>query len=303
MSPARAYSLVRPNKSLALRFVTRFAPEYLELLREAQRANGWQRVAAGIADLRRRLNIDGYVALYDSERHLYGCFVAGVLDVQGMKELDAELLRLKPSELQDELEALNESIFETASEDLWPESEDDAKAFAVELQALPDSERAEQARRIQYFWCAAIAFFYNTVSVMVHGEKLTSLVPKALSGDRNAFLKAVHVDKALLQGHPRFKQRFEDAQINGDTDFLHGLSYRLAASPTRGKIRFPGLYITFAMLEMLGWLNDLRHEEILDLCDQAGLGRWQNRIEDVNYLTKQLLRYRRMQTSGGLSMR
>lgn len=293
---------IRPDKSLAVRLVTRFAPEYLELLREAQRANGWRRVAAGIAEVRRGLNIDGYVALYDSEKHLYGCFVIGVLGVQEMKELDAQLRSLKPAEVQDELNALSESVFQSASDEVWPESEEEAKAAATELNALPEPERGEAIKRIQYFWCAAIAFFYNTVSVMVHGEKLTSLVPKAINGDQDAFLKAIHVDKALLHAHPRFKERFEDAQVNGDTDFLQGLSYRLAASPARGKIRFPGLYITFAMLEMLGWLDELRHEEILDLCDAAGLDRWQNRIEDVNYLTKQLGRYRRMQSSGGLSM-
>ena|ERR1051325_2611039 len=107
MSPANAYSLVRPNKSLALRLVTRLAPEYLELLREAQRANGWQRVAPGIADLRRRLNIDGYVALYDSESISTAAWSRGVLRLQGMKALDADVRRLKPSELQDELDALN----------------------------------------------------------------------------------------------------------------------------------------------------------------------------------------------------
>jgi len=293
---------IRPKKSLAIRFVARFVPEYVGLLREAQRANGWQRVATGIAELRRKLNIDGYVALYDSEKHLYGCFVVGVVGFQGMKDLDADLRKLKPSELQEEINALNESVLESASEDIRPESEEEAKALAAELDELPEGERAEAIKRIQYFWCAAIAFFYNTVSVMVHGEKLTSLVPKALDGDRQSFLKAIHVDKALLHAHPRFRERYEEASVNGEAEFLRSLAYRMGASPTKGKIRFPGLYLTFAMLEMLGWLDELRHEEIMDVCDAAGLDRWQNRIEDLNYLTKQLRSYRRMQALGGLSM-
>ena len=32
--------------------------------------------------------------------------------------------------------------------------------------------------------------------------------------------------------------------------------------------------------------HELKHNELLDLCDSARLDRFQNRIEDVNYLTK-----------------
>jgi len=56
------------------------------------------------------------------------------------------------------------------------------------------------------------------------------------------------------------------------------------------------------MLEVMGWLDEFRHEEILNLCDDAGLDRWQNRIEDVNAVTKQLKRYRKYQKTGGVSM-
>ena len=53
----------------------------------------------------------------------------------------------------------------------------------------------------------------------------------------------------------------------------------------------------FGILESFQWLNDLKHEEILDICDEAGLDRYQNRIEDVNYITKRLAEYRRWQKS------
>lgn len=56
------------------------------------------------------------------------------------------------------------------------------------------------------------------------------------------------------------------------------------------------------MLESLGWLNDLTHSEILDICTAANLDRWENRIEDVNYLTKRLAGYRKYQKTGGVSM-
>ena len=60
--------------------------------------------------------------------------------------------------------------------------------------------------------------------------------------------------------------------------------------------------MVFACLEASQWLDDFPHAEILDICDEAGLDRYENRIEDVNYLTKRLKDYRRFQKTGAMSM-
>ena len=65
--------------------------------------------------------------------------------------------------------------------------------------------------------------------------------------------------------------------------------------PLRSKIRYPGLYMLFGILDAYQWLDNMTHEEILTIVDTAGLDRYQNRVEDVNYLTKRLLEYRRWQ--------
>jgi hypothetical protein len=295
------YSTVRPDKELAKQLVVRVAPEYLELFREAQRPHGWQDLGRILGTMRTRLKIDGYVALYESDTRLHSCFALGLFGVEETKRYAAHLQTLTPDGLRAEANSFAEGGEELADE-MFPEDPEKLRQALATFEALPADSRAEVVKQAQYLCCAFIAFFYNTVSVMVHGEKLTSLVPKALDGDRQSFLKAIHVDKALLHAHPRFRERYEEASVNGEAEFLRSLAYRMGASPTKGKIRFPGLYLTFAMLEMLGWLDELRHEEIMDVCDAAGLDRWQNRIEDLNYLTKQLRSYRRMQALGGLSM-
>lgn len=143
---------------------------------------------------------------------------------------------------------------------------------------------------------------HNFLSVMVNGEKMTSLVPKAIAGDEDAFRKAVKIDRSLLSYHPYFVDRFQSAQANGEAEFLRRLSHNNSTPGLIGKISYPGLYVVFAMLESLGWLDEISHSEILDICDKAGLDRWQNRIEDVNYVTKRLAGYRRYQRTGGVSM-
>ncbi len=131
---------------------------------------------------------------------------------------------------------------------------------------------------------------------------MTSLVPKALSGDDGAFCRAVKIDRNLLAHHPYFIERKQRAQEKGEQEFLRHLSYHDSSPGLKGKIRYPGLYMVFAMLESVNWLDDLAHSEILDICDTAGLERWQNRIDDVNYVTKRLLDYRKGQKLGRLSM-
>lgn len=172
--------------------------------------------------------------------------------------------------------------------------ESKAKAMA-ELEALSDEEKKTALKHAQYFWCYFFAHFHDTLSVLVHGERLTSLVPKAIAGDKGAFCKAIQIDRSLLSYHPYFVQRRMQATENGETEFLCDIAYRERNPTFRGKIRYPALYIVFALLETVNWLNDLKHEEILDICDQAGLDRYQSRIEDVVYLTKRLNDYRRYQ--------
>jgi len=53
---------------------------------------------------------------------------------------------------------------------------------------------------------------------------------------------------------------------------------------------------------MAGLDGGFTHDQILDMCDEAGLDRYQNRIEDANYLTQRLREYRQWQKTGSLSM-
>lgn len=141
------------------------------------------------------------------------------------------------------------------------------------------------------------SFFYNTLSLMVHGQKLTTLVPLALKGDKEAFCKAVQIDRNLLDGHPYFRDTYARLLAGEDKGFLDALLYRIGNPTTRGKIRYPALYMVFTVLESFNWLDGFTASEILDICDEAKLDRFQNRIEDENFLIKRRLEYRRFQNA------
>lgn len=246
--------------------------------------------------------INSYVLLYEDERKLQAALAIGIFGTKGIKDLIDEAQTLSTEQQQQRIaDFINteESDFELPDLPLKPEIQSKINIF---LSELPEAERNDLIRQGILLWSGLFGSFFNLLSLMVHGEKLTALVPKAISGDDKAYLKAAHLDPFLLTHHPYFQKRKQIARTSGEIDFLYKLARREAGPSLRGKIRYPGLYVLFGCLEMLHWLDEFRHTELLDLCDQARLDRYQNRIEDVNYLTKRLREYRQFQKSGGLSM-
>lgn len=293
---------VRLDRGIARKFVVEFAAQYADLLRGLQREGKWLRLPEIMVSARENLKIQNYVELYNDEQrisiYLFLCFVGK----DGLKEFNADVAAMAH---EDQIELLHGLVREAQELDLdayWPDTEEAKRAAKEEFDSLPEEKKAEVIRQCQYFWSFLLAHFHNTLSLMVHGAKLTDLVPQAMAGDQDAFCKAVQIDRTLTSHHPCFRQRRLEALERGEAKFIAEVSYREKNSTLRGKIRHPGVYMVFACLEAAQWLDDLTHEEILDICDEAGLDRYENRIEDVNYLTKRLRSYRRMQKRGGVSM-
>jgi hypothetical protein len=290
-----------PKKS-ALDFAQKWTPLLAEAFHFLQIAGGRVKVASRYASIRQ--NVAGYVLLYDDERKLGMTTLYAVLGEEGIKELNHQAALFSAQEAAEFLEGIAGEEGENFLGEVldFPDTEEEWEEQERLFQALPAAEKEAAAKRSQWLFSCIFGQLFNILALMTHGAKLTVLVPQALQGDDDAFLKAVQVDRLLLTHHPYFIQRKQQAQDNGEAKFLHALAYRENNPNLKGKIRYPALFMLFGVLEAVQWLNDLRHEEILDLCDEIGLDRFQNRIEDVTYLTKRLEDYRRFQKSSGMSM-
>lgn len=293
----------RVSKEIARSLAIEFAPECADLFRLLQKKGRSIVMPEEWFALREQLKIGRYVDLYADERHVAVALLLALFGKEGAEELDHELRALPESEVQaalDEFVALGK---DEELESFFPPSTEAARQEALEQASeMTEIERVSAIQHAQWFWCYFFAQYHNCLSVMVHGEKLTSLVPKAMLGDDDAFCKAIQIDRYLLAAHPYFIARRMRAHEAGDLEFIQRLAYRERNPTLKGKIRYPGLYAVFACLESLNWLDAMSHAEILDICDEAGLDRFQNRIEDVTYVTKRLQDYRRFQKSGGMSM-
>lgn len=295
---------IRSSKTLAIKAAARLTPQYADLVHDLQKTNG--RISFSSEILAIQNYIGSYVLMYDDERKIGRAVLLVLMGADGYKEFISDINALSP---EDQQELINEisvtednDLVEAFSEFQIPSTPEEWQAGRDDLAKLPEEERKEIEKRSAYFWCFFFSSFFNTLSLMVHGARLTTLIPQAIAGDDEAFLKAIQIDRMLLIHYPYFRERKIRAQNDGETEFLRSISYRESNPPVRGKIEYPALYMLFGVLDSFQWLDDLKHKEILNICDDAGLDRYQNRIEDVGYLTKRLSEYRRYQKTGGLSM-
>jgi hypothetical protein len=156
---------------------------------------------------------------------------------------------------------------------------------------LPLTAQATVLKDSGIYMALMLFFMHNSVAVMAYGETITSLFRRAVAaqdGSDDAMCKAIRIDSGLSE-HPVFMARHQRAIQEGDESFLR--RYNNTASPLPSKIRYPGLYAMFATLDAFGMLHSMTALQLLDLCDHAKLDRWENRIEDVGYVTKRRLEY------------
>lgn len=277
------------------------------MLRDLQSSALWEKVLRKYDRPFQGEGADSYVTLFDDERKIYLTLWCALLGEEGFKALYTEFSSMSSGEQQS---WVNELVADANQDEAWswmeamfPDTPEKEKVTQREYEALNDKEKAEASKRAGFFLAFFFAAFHNILSLMVHGRKLTLLVSQAKVEDDDAFCMAVHVEPRLLKHHTYFRERYTRAQKERETGFLKRVGNALTKPPLTGRIQYPGLYMVFAMLEFAGWLEaGFTREELLDMCDEARLDRYQDRIEDTVALTKCLGDYRRWQKANNLSM-
>lgn len=275
-------------------------PDAEWLLRQLESEQGYFKFPPHLANTITNLKIQNYPLLYANENAIGIMLFKSVMSDDELKKLNAEFEAASPHERGKFVNEFASAICDGIEKFEIPKTPEEQEAARQRFESLPEDEQKEAIRVSQHFFCSFFASFFQNLSVMVHGEKLTSLVAQAVLGNDEAFVKAIQIDRRILTEYPYFKERFVRAQFDGDNDFNDLISYRVSRSPYRGKIRHKTLWLTFSMLDLAGHLNELRHSEILEICDEVGVGGWENRIQEVKHLSKRINEYREFQKRGGM---
>ncbi|MGA7750781.1 MAG: hypothetical protein WCA63_11620 [Gallionella sp.] len=291
-----------PRIKLTREFISSYLkeviPDYEEMLVFIEKNGGWISPPPKFSELVDKLKIHDYPFLYRGEETIVKALLLSFMPVEEINKLGAELESIPENEKAQFTEELIKSISESADEvfDSYPDNPEKEQAAQKVFSDLSPEEQNKAIKQAQLMLSVFLAMFYNSVSMMVHGRKLTDLVRSAEGGDDDAFCLAVQIDKRILLALPYFKERYDKAIVNGEVYFQDKLHYRVTSPLLRSKIRYKTLWLTFAVLDDSGLMDGyLKHREILDICDEVGVGGYENRIEDVVYLTKRIREYRKFQ--------
>lgn len=297
----------RIEKSIAITLASQLVPICAELLMDyMDKRNGWIKMPKEFEQIRQNSNLGGsYVLAYEEENRILSCLMKSFFPddtTQQLKQFDHELLAVKESEklkfvnsyLNEKLDGDVYHLFEKISQ-VTDENQEIARK---ELEALCEGEKKTTSLSVQLFFAYIYAYFYNHIALMVHGQKLTVLVPLALQGDKKAFCKAIQIDRNILTGHPYFRDTYARLQTGEDSNFLDAVTSYINRPPIQGKIEYPSLYMLFAVLDGFKWLDDITAREILDLYNGMGLNGDQGYIEDENSIIKKRIEYRKKQKIG-----
>lgn len=283
------------DQASAAHFIRAMAPEWAWLLQHIESEDGYVRFPPLLSRWITNLNIGNYPELYEEEARIGAMMLRALLTPEEIRELDAELVSLSPEERARFLRETITDMEAAGDAFVLPKSPGEQKRANELFNALSHEEKKDSIEFMQRFLMAVLASFYQSLSVMVHGEKLTSLVAQAKAGNDKAFAKAIQIDKRILVAIPHFKKRFEDANTEGDHKFTENVGAHMSRPPYKGKIRHKALYLAFAFLDQVGLLATMKHREILDLCIEGGLDGHANRVDDVKNLSKRLAEYRSFQ--------
>lgn len=278
-------------------FIRQLIPQYRELLDEVEREGGRFQFNHDVISFIDRLKVDNYPELYRDEEQLSKMMMLGVMPADEINSAFAEIRSLSG---EDKVKAQANLINEFAQIGIalgqqLPATDQEKQAAAEAFKSLSPEEQQQALVQSQVFMSGILPTFFQVVSVMVHGRKLTDLVRAAETGDDDAFVLAVQIDKRILT-LPYFVKRRQRAELEQDSEFLKRLNYRLNNPMFRGTVEHKTLWLTLAVLDMCQFLDgSFKHRELLDFCQSVGAVGVDNDIQDESSFGKVLRRYRRFQ--------
>lgn len=270
-------------------------PDWEWFLEHLEDAKGRFRFRSGVTKAIKNLKVESYPLLYENEAAMGTALALAFFSQEELKELDAEFRTASSEERGEAVREFGEAASALVDATEFPETPEQEAAARAKFETFTAEEQQNATRTVQFLLAGGLALFYEQLSLIVHGEKLSSLVAQAKSGNDAAFAKAVQIDGRILTAIPYFRDRHAKARLEDEAEFVSLIWRRQVAPPYRGRIQHKALYLMFAFLDSMGLLKLFTHPELLDLYDELGGGGKRHRIEDVKNMTKRLAEYRRFQ--------
>lgn len=260
-------------------------PELDEALSYLEKNNGWINLNEDFISLIQQWDLNWH-KYYEDEKLLRTLSALMYFDADELKNINKED---GYESLLNEMLALNDEAEDFNFDDLGS-PEELAELFNNES----EDEKNKVLQQFVVFFLGLLSTGFNFLALMLHGHTMCNLVSMAKGGDDDAFCKAVHIDRTVLS-LPYFKHRMIKAQLGNDQNFLNVLAYQLKNPLNKGKIKYKTLWLTFLILDDEGLLDILSHEEIFNICEEAGVYGKDHGIEDIGHMSKRIREFRKYQ--------
>lgn len=275
----------RVEKETLIHLLNLIMPEIHQELTQIDKNRGWIKLPENIIDFLIQWKFKWW-PLYENEQKIKAIGATMLLENDQAKELFEDTPK-------DDLYQKYGNFFESSNELPIP-SELEKNEFLEKFNSASTDEQTKQLKPACKIVLGLLSVTFNYLALMIHGRTMCQLVSDAKKGDDNAFRCAVQIDRSVLRLE-YFQDRLLRAQFSGDQDFLDKLSYRIKSPQFQTKIKYKTLLLTFAILDEEGFLSELAHDELLDICEEVGVYGQGYGIEDVGHLRKRLSDYRKLQ--------
>lgn len=122
----------------------------------------------------------------------------------------------------------------------------------------------------------SMLWLHEMMALMVHGERITTLVKKAISGDRAAYFKVLQIDPTAFRFIPEFKTIHEQAMLSRDRKFLNNLNYYINNRPSKSRQKKHHIYPVLFFLQIVGLLKGMSNKQLLLFLDDCGFTDYEN---------------------------
>lgn len=209
-----------------------------------------------------------YSAYYTDVNNLKILFFKGITPIPEALELIKSLKRIPVDKASLIVDPFLDWLAKFELDDL-----DDGQDTEVED---VNDEEAEAIRNLIRYGLISLK---DLTALLVFGERIFSLVNKALSGDIESFSKVIQIDPSAAKNIPEFKLIIGDAYASEKSDLLDSINYRKNNFVGRSRFNYHHIFMLFYVLDMLQLLDRMTNRQVLDLYIESGLNSYEEILE------------------------
>lgn len=221
---------------------------------EAEMQPGTDPMSKVVQRLRDEDGVHGWAQLYADPQNEFKAIWLGVLPPDRFNAMNAAVAAMSPEQQT----AWLGRFFKEGHEAIASVMESDLEGL---LDAWPDLVESPLGPQwIQARLHFVFATLFNVLAAMQTGKSMYQLVAEAMAGDDNSFVKAIQIDKTVLEHIPYFAERNRRAADEGDIAFLRRINEHRNKPLTITRIGYVRLWLAFDTLDRMNILDQFEQD-------------------------------------------